>query len=323
MKRLQFGVLWLAGFLLAGYLAGEICKPFLVVGLHNPFWAIWPYAGELGAAAAAILFIIAAVSRLARGSRVAAHSGPRPIRFGPWQALVLLVGFSLTQLAGLGGFLLLLNGLKLVITLVNHQPPDFDTASGAADVTATLAGALTAGCWCIWYIRRRGLARLRDGSPSGIAWRAGSVRAYCIAVLFAAAIILVVVALLHFIPPDISALQDLPDSQLFSAPGWPSVALLLLAVGIAPPLEEFVFRGGIFAALATRFTPLTAGIVTTIVFVAVHAPQKIHYLPGFIDVGLMAAAAAWMRVKFHSIRPGILLHVLYNAGLLFVAGLAS
>lgn len=323
MTRLLFGLRWLAGFLLAGFLAGEICRPFLVVGLHNPFWAIWPYAGELGAAAAAILFVIAAGFRLARGSRIAARSGPRPISFGPWQALVLLVGFSVAQLAGLGGFLLLLNALKLAMTLVNHRPPAFDTAGGAADVAATLAGVLTAGYWCIWYIRRRGSVRLRDGSPSGIAWRAGSVPAYGIAVLFAAAIILVVVAVLHFIPPDISALQDLPDSQLFSTPGWPSVAMLLLAVCIAPPLEEFVFRGGIFAALATRFTPLTAGIVTTVVFVAVHAPQKIHYLPGFIDVGLMAAAAAWMRVRFHSIRPGILLHVLYNAGLMFVAGLTS
>jgi membrane protease YdiL (CAAX protease family) len=53
---------------------------------------------------------------------------------------------------------------------------------------------------------------------------------------------------------------------------------------------------------------------------AVHAPEKIYYPAGFIDVGLMAAAAAWMRVKFGSIRPGILLHVLYNAGLLFAAG---
>ena len=94
-------------------------------------------------------------------------------------------------------------------------------------------------------------------------------------------------------------------------------------VFIAPPLEEFVFRGGVFAALATRYSPLTAGIVTTLIFVAVHAPEKIYYPPGFIDVGLMAAAAAWMRVKFGSIRPGILLHVLYNAGLLLAVGLAN
>ncbi|OYV33946.1 MAG: hypothetical protein B7Z81_10730, partial [Acidocella sp. 20-61-6] len=94
------------------------------------------------------------------------------------------------------------------------------------------------------------------------------------------------------------------------------------AVFIAPPVEEYVFRGGIFSALASRVSPLWAGVITTLLFVAVHAPEKIHYPAGFIDVGLVGAAAAWMRVRFASIKPGVLLHVLYNAGLMLAAGLA-
>ena len=143
------------------------------------------------------------------------------------------------------------------------------------------------------------------------------------AVLFAVLILLVVVMLFHFLPPNDARLENLPDAELYSAPGWPAAGLVLLSSLIAPPLEEFVFRGGVFAALATRFSPLAAGILTTLVFVAVHAPEKIYYPPGFIDVGLMAAAAAWMRVKFGSIRPGILLHILYNAGLLAAIGLTG
>ena len=46
----------------------------------------------------------------------------------------------------------------------------------------------------------------------------------------------------------------------------------------------------------------------------VHAPQKIYYPPGFLDVGLVAVAAVLLRLKYHSIRPGILLHILYNGG---------
>jgi hypothetical protein len=53
---------------------------------------------------------------------------------------------------------------------------------------------------------------------------------------------------------------------------------------------------------------------------AAHAPEKMYYPPGFIDVGLMAAAAVMLRLQYRSIRPAILLHVLYNAGSMLAAG---
>jgi membrane protease YdiL (CAAX protease family) len=320
MKSVGFAALWLAVFLPVGFVAGEICRPFLVVGLHNPFWAIWPYAGELGAATALILFVIVTIFRWLPGIR---RSHTQPVKFGSAQAIWLLAGFLLMQLVGFGGLLLLLSLFKLAVTFTTQHAPSFDSAGGGAEVAATLAGTLAAGGWSVWYIARRGPLLLHDGRASGIAWCAAPVAGYFTALLLAILIILIVTGLLHLFPPDLTALDDLPDSQLFSTPGWPAVAILLLVVCIAPLVEEFVFRGGIFAALATRFSPLFAGIVTTAVFVAVHAPDKIHYPPGFVDVGLMAAAAAWMRVKFQSIRPGILLHILYNAGLMVAAGMTG
>jgi membrane protease YdiL (CAAX protease family) len=206
---------------------------------------------------------------------------------------------------------------------ITHGPPRFPGAGAGANILAVLAGSLAAAGWSIWYIGRRGKTLLHDAGPAGIAWCASSRASYGVAVLLAGLIILIAVGLAHFLPPDAARLANLPDAKLYSAQGWPAAGLLVLAVGIAPPLEEFVFRGGVFAALATRVSPLTAGIVTTLVFVAVHAPEKIHYPPGFVDVGMMAAAAAWMRVRFGSIRPGILLHVLYNAGLLAAVGIAG
>ena len=323
MKPLRFTVIWLALFLAAGFAAGELVRPWLVVGLHNPFWAIWPNAGEAGAILGVVLFLPLAIFRRLPGLRRSAIRVPKPIKFGPVQAIWLIAGFVVAELAGLLGFLLLLNIIRVLAMAVTHGPQLFDAAGAGADVAGTLAGTFTACFWSIWYIRRRGPDRLHDAGPSGIAWRRAPLRAYGVAAVIAVLIILVVMTLFHFLPPDEAKLDNLPDAALYDAPGWPAAGILLLVVCIAPPLEEFVFRGGVFAALATRFSPLTAGIVTTLVFMAVHAPEKIYYPPGFIDVGLMAAAAAWMRVKFGSIRPGILLHLLYNAGLLLAVGVVN
>ena len=109
-------------------------------------------------------------------------------------------------------------------------------------------------------------------------------------------------------------------TRLFQGGGWQLAGLLVLVVVVGPVVEELAFRGAAFAGFAQRFGPVGAGVITTLVFMAVHAAEKRYYLPGFIDVGLMAAAACWLRVKYGSIRPGILLHVLYNAGLLLAAG---
>jgi membrane protease YdiL (CAAX protease family) len=240
----------------------------------------------------------------------------RTPRWGLAQAFWLVAGFVIMQLAGALACAFAIKGIVWLAVHSGHvAPPAHDSV-----LATVVAGYLTSALWSLWYIGRLGPARLRDGAATGIAWRRAEGAAYFTAMLFAALIIVMVVVLVHVFPPNMAAVRNMPSAKVFGAPGWPAAILVLLAVFLAPPVEEYVFRGGVFAALASRVSPLWAGVITTAVFMAVHAPEKIYYPAGFIDVGLMAAAAAWMRVKFGSIRPGILLHVLYNAGLLFAAG---
>ena len=318
-RRLLALVFWLAVFLTTGFIAGESLRLWAVMRRHDPWPAMMAHAGEAGAAAMAALCLL--LARLGWLPGVWPRGGAaRPVRFGPAQAVWLLLGFIGMELAGLLGFLLLLNIVRVLLMVATREPPLFNAASPGADILATLFGMLAAGCWCAWYIGRRGPARLHDPSPGGIAWRPAPPAGYAMALFAAIAVIAVVMTVLRFLPPNAAKLENLPDARLYATSGWSAAAGILLMVLIAPPLEEFVFRGGMFAALASRFSPLTAGTVTTLAFMAVHAPEKIHYPPGFIDVGLMGAIAAWMRVRFGSIRPGMLLHVLYNAGLVLAVG---
>jgi membrane protease YdiL (CAAX protease family) len=297
MKVFGAGVMWLAGF----------CGLGFVVALHFP-QALHGHARLALPLAGLLVFGLAAWAGWLPGLRKR-----RAAAWGVAQAGWLIGGFIIAQLAGV----LVCSGAFALLARLGHPAP----ASGAAQLaTGALTGYLTASFWSFWYIRRLGPARLQDGSALGIAWRAAPGRAYLVAGLLAALIIMVVIILVHLVPPDMAAVRKMPSAGLFAAPGWPAFLLLVLAVFIAPPVEEYVFRGGVFSALASRVSPFWAGVLTTALFMAVHAPEKIYYPAGFIDVGLMAAAAAWLRVKFRSIRPGILLHLLYNAGLMLAAG---
>jgi membrane protease YdiL (CAAX protease family) len=299
MKRVVSGILWLAFFCSAGFIAGA----------HLP--RLGAHAAVVGLAAGAAVFLVGAILGWLPGVRRGRKPG-----WGLPQAFWLVVGFIIMQMVGALGSAFAIKAIVWLAVHAGHPPPP----PHESVLATVVAGYLTSALWSLWYIGRLGPARLRDGGATGIAWRRADGGAYVTAVLFAALIIVTVVILVHVFPPNMAAVRNMPSAKVFGAPGWPAAILVLLAVFLAPPVEEYVFRGGVFAALASRVSPLWAGVITTALFMAVHAPEKIYYPAGFIDVGLMAAAAAWMRVKFGSIRPGILLHVLYNAGLMFAAG---
>ncbi len=240
--------------------------------------------------------------------------------FGPWQGLWLVVLFMLVQ-AGAAIGLTVLRGFAIglgyrvraalagrPIAHVALAPP-----SPALVAATVIAAYVLAGLWCLRYVLRRAGDRLRLGTADGIAWRPADRGGYRAAVVLGVGCVAAAVAILHLLPVAPGRMPH-SDFQALLMPGWmlgPSLVLLLL---VAPFTEEFLFRGAAFAAFAARSGPGGATVVVTLLFVAVHAPEKLQYPPGFIDVSLMALGAAWLRLRYHSIRPAILLHVRYNVG---------
>jgi membrane protease YdiL (CAAX protease family) len=245
--------------------------------------------------------------------------------FGPRQGLWLIVLFMLVQvgvattLTVSRGFLIgLVHGLRASLAgqPVGHVLPG--PPSPAAIAASVIAAYVLAALWCVRYVLRRAGDRLRLGTPDGIAWRPAEPGAYPMAVALGIGTVAAAAGILHLVPvPPGPA----PHSafQALLMPGWMFGPSLLLLMVIAPCTEEFLFRGAAFAAFAASSGPGWATAIVTVLFVAVHAPEKIHYPPGFVDVSLMALGAAWLRLRYQSIRPAILLHILYNVG---VSGMA-
>jgi len=97
----------------------------------------------------------------------------------------------------------------------------------------------------------------------------------------------------------------------------------LLACLVAPPTEELVFRGALYAGLARSWRPAGAAAVTTAIFVALHGTELGAYWPGWIIVALVGALALRARLATGSLLPAIALHASYNLGLVIAVTLQT
>ncbi|OYV28217.1 MAG: hypothetical protein B7Z81_15960, partial [Acidocella sp. 20-61-6] len=201
-----------------------------------------------GAGLGANLFALGFCFALLPGTRRAPDAAQH---FGLAQGIWGLAGFGIAMASG---YVLLTNILTVeaFILVTRHAALRVDLSSYNFLLSSVLAGELCAALWVAWYLRRLGETRVHDGSPTGIAWRAAPREAYVVATLCALGITGVVALFFHLLPPDMKAIQGLPEAKLFAGNGIAMVPLLLVAVFVGPVLEEIVFRGIAFAGLAVR-----------------------------------------------------------------------
>ena len=97
------------------------------------------------------------------------------------------------------------------------------------------------------------------------------------------------------------------------------VIMMVLGVVAAPAVvEELVFRGLLFSSLRRRWSFVPTAIVSALVFAAFHQPWVV--IP---TIAILGFALAWLRERFDSLYPPILLHALNNGlAILFFFALA-
>ncbi|MEM8883904.1 MAG: type II CAAX endopeptidase family protein [Planctomycetota bacterium] len=84
-------------------------------------------------------------------------------------------------------------------------------------------------------------------------------------------------------------------------------AIAQVAVFVAPPIEEFLFRGLLLRGFLRTFSPGKAVVLSAFVFAVIHNP--VSFVPVFL-VGLCTAA---LFLRSRSLWPPIALHMVYNA----------
>jgi membrane protease YdiL (CAAX protease family) len=241
---------------------------------------------------------------------------PRPeaAPFGAKRAVTILAAFLGVQLgvAVVAGVAVAVRNLKA------PGPPspggiqlDPRLALGAAFSGALLAGLVTLRLVLRTFARPGG-----DGVRLAVGWTGASRRACARAALTGLALVVVFVAAAAVLPLRAHPMGPLASAA--NAGGWARVLWALLAVGVAPPTEELVFRGVLYAGLARAWRPAAAAVATTLIFVALHATEVGAYWPAWLAIAALGALALRARVVTGSLLPAIALHASYNLGLVLM-----
>lgn len=110
-----------------------------------------------------------------------------------------------------------------------------------------------------------------------------------------------------------------PEAQemirlLRAVPDGPRVVTALVAVTLAPLLEETLFRGVLFASLRPRLGFWPAALASAAAFAALHGD-----LPRLLPLTFLGLVLAWLYERTGSLWPSVAMHAVQNAAAIIVA----
>jgi membrane protease YdiL (CAAX protease family) len=106
--------------------------------------------------------------------------------------------------------------------------------------------------------------------------------------------------------------RSFPLEEMFTSRAA-TIALAVFAVGIAPVVEEVVFRGLLFAVCERTVGIYLAVIITAVLFATLHIPE---YLPAWnhvVIIFVVGLVFSFTRARTGALAPSIFLHIGYNS----------
>ena len=183
-----------------------------------------------------------------------------------------------------------------------------------AVLASLVAGNIVLVVMAYWKL----LPSLRDRSPTGAAWSIGSPKQILAGGGLGLLIALGFVALLNVNALRPTDFEPGPITRMAMTPGLPQTVWLVMAVILAPPMEELLFRGVVYGGYRRSFGATWAAVVTTAIFCALHVTEVIHFPFAIVSIAALAGTALWMRLRSQAIGPAIAVHFCYNSVLAVV-----
>lgn len=193
-------------------------------------------------------------------------------------------------------------------------PTMAERAARDATILGAVAGLMIGGI-VVYRLARRMVERTGEGNtfePFG--WARSPARVIAMAAVAGAVLGAVYLVALAAFPP-VSGVQGGLLGRAAAGGGWPLFAWSFLAIVIAPPIEEFLFRGVLFTGFSRTWGPLVAGTIVTALFVAMHVTEAWGSVVAMLAIATVGVATLLMRISTGSLVPAIALHCAYNAAI--------
>jgi membrane protease YdiL (CAAX protease family) len=174
-------------------------------------------------------------------------------------------------------------------------------------LTSTLGGA--AGLAVGALIVKKSL---NDPTAYGAAWLKGSLKKSIVFLCLGAAVglLYLLLPLFFFIPSE--GTESGLFSQMALHPGLGRLVWVIIAILLAPLIEELLFRGIMLGGLSRSFGIFWGVVISNLLFIGAHTMEAIHYWPAFIGIGLLALTCTWQRLVQKAIGPAVFIHLGYN-----------
>jgi membrane protease YdiL (CAAX protease family) len=239
-------------------------------------------------------------------------------RFGTGMAIATLLLFLCAQMSV--GTIIAVGGM--ILTFARHGVNDAAAMSAMmTDIGPALliASAAISAAVAMFVARAWAWPLVTDRSAGGIGIIATPARHILPAMLAGVALGSLYIAVAQYLlPPRIGTpLGPLMKIAASGMSGWWSFAIIALFV--APPVEEFLFRGLLLKGFAESWGMTTAAIIVSVVFILLHVPETMHYWPALIAVSALAIGVLATRLVTGSVVAAMALHAAYNAVMVVIA----
>jgi membrane protease YdiL (CAAX protease family) len=179
-------------------------------------------------------------------------------------------------------------------------------------VPTAIAGVAAAGFVALWMTRRTLPGAVHTGVLGPLGWMPSAPSEMAKAAVTGCLLSLVYLFVLVPISPPAGGQLWGPLAAPILAGGWRRLLWAVFVLLLAPPIEEFVFRGVLLRGLSNALDIRAAAIVVTLAFVVLHACQTLSYWPAWMAITLLASAAVLLRLRTRSLLPSIVVHASYN-----------
>jgi membrane protease YdiL (CAAX protease family) len=233
---------------------------------------------------------------------------------GPTKAVLIFLAFLGTQIV-VGMLVGVVGGIWIVATRGAAGPAVLAEMERTVVMPAAALGLLVGGLVALLLTRVIFRASPRATWMQFIGWSAARRTDLLLAALAGVVLAVFYLFVLVLRLPPAPGQQWGPVVRAVRFGGWPRHVWVGLAVLVAPPVEEFVFRGVLLAGFSRSWTAASAGTLVTLLFVTCHLTEIWGYAPAMLSVLALGMATLFARVRTHSLAPAIALHAAYNLAL--------